>query len=571
MQPDFQTAADDEYHAAELLRFHDREFLRNAYFALLKRAPDASGFEVYLERLRAGELNKIDVLGKLRYSPEGERREVRIKGLRFPFLLRRAGRLPAVGYLLRWLTTLARLPSLVQSHTQFSHYATAQFELIAEHVNDLAAHHTAERERIATHLTERLAHLSEAHQQLRHDLIAHVAEQRARLAEIDEQVAHQAMQMARSEARLDHSEARLDHSEARLDHSEVRLDQSEARLGKSEVRLDNQESLAAYHNARFEQYGKLLEDVQAQLETLWQDVEQMRTQTIAPAAALRDELHALKQMTQQTLVELTLQEQDFKRASQAAARQEAERGIQDVERGIPAANSSQHATAPPAPVRFFTDAMYAAFEDRFRGSGDEIKERLSVYLPLVREAPAGGVLDLGSGRGEWLELLRAEGRSAQGVDSNRVFIADCRARGLDVIEGDALAHLRSLEANSLAAVTGLHLVEHLPLDVLIELLNETLRVLMPGGLALFETPDPENVLVGSHFFYVDPTHRNPLPSLTMKFFLESRGFDRVQVMRLHPYESAVLPRMNERDHTTARFNELFYAAMDYGIGGWKPE
>ena len=63
------------------------------------------------------------------------------------------------------------------------------------------------------------------------------------------------------------------------------------------------------------------------------------------------------------------------------------------------------------------------------------------------------------------------------------------------------------------------------------------RVLRPGGLAIFETPNPENVLVGSNFFYLDPTHHHPLPSELMQFLFESRGFDRVEVLNLHQWDA----------------------------------
>lgn len=514
MQPEFQPAADDAYHVNDLLRFHDREFVRNAYHAVLKRVPEASGFTDYLERLRQGRVNKVDVLGSLRYSPEGSQRGVRIEGLRLPFLLRRAGRLPVIGYFVRWAVAVMRLPILVHNHSQLSSYATAQFEHAAEHINNLALHFTAEMNRYGHHTAQQLNQLFEAQRRLQADFTVALT-------------AH----------------------EARFARQDMRFDEQDVRLGE-------QEEQTAIHNARLERYGKQFEDVLGQLEILRQSVERIQTDAAA-IAAQQDELQNLKQTLQRTLMEFNLQP--------ARATQDA----RERSRGRPAASSPETESTHTS-ARYFTDAMYAAFEDRFRGTPDDIKERLSVYLPLVRQVPAGDLLDLGSGRGEWLELLRAEGRRARGVDTNRVFVADCHARGLNVVEGDALSYLRSLEADSLAMVSGLHIVEHLPLDALTELLTETARVLLPGGLALFETPNPENVLVGSLFFYIDPTHRNPLPSLTLRFLLESRGFDRVEVLNLHPYESARLSPVNEKDHITVRFNELFYGAMDYGISGWKP-
>lgn len=112
------------------------------------------------------------------------------------------------------------------------------------------------------------------------------------------------------------------------------------------------------------------------------------------------------------------------------------------------------------------DGFYAAFEDRFRGSREEITEKLKVYLPIIAEAQVGSqdspILDVGCGRGEWLELLRESRYTARGIDINTVMIEQCLARELEVIESDIIAHLQSLPDASLGAVTGFHIIEHLP-------------------------------------------------------------------------------------------------------------
>jgi SAM-dependent methyltransferase len=218
------------------------------------------------------------------------------------------------------------------------------------------------------------------------------------------------------------------------------------------------------------------------------------------------------------------------------------------------------------------DALYVSFEDQFRGTREDIKKRLQVYLSFLQEAKLGSetrpILDVGCGRGEWLELLQEAGLCGQGVDRNRVSVEQCQRRGLRVVESDVLAYLRSVPDASLGAVTGFHIIEHLPLEVLIKLLDETVRVLTSGGLALFETPNPRNVLVGSHNFYLDPTHRNPLPSSVMQFMAEARGLCRVQIIELHPYPEA--SRVQEAGLDVAqRFNEYFYGPQDYAVVGWK--
>jgi SAM-dependent methyltransferase len=214
------------------------------------------------------------------------------------------------------------------------------------------------------------------------------------------------------------------------------------------------------------------------------------------------------------------------------------------------------------------DSLYASFEDRFRGEREEVRRRLEVYLPILKSLPVKDhVLDIGSGRGEWLDLLKSEGIKGKGVDHNRVFIDQCKKDGLDVVENDALVYLRGLPDNSLNVVTSFHLVEHLPFEQLINLLDEMIRILKPEGMVILETPNPENFMVGSYSFYADPTHRNPIPSQTLEFLLESRGFCNINVMKLRPWDAA---KINGDSEIISRFNEYFYSAPDYGITARKP-
>ena len=216
------------------------------------------------------------------------------------------------------------------------------------------------------------------------------------------------------------------------------------------------------------------------------------------------------------------------------------------------------------------DAMYVSFEDRFRGTRAEIKERFRIYLPYLRERAIGTeqmpVVDIGCGRGEWLELLRENELKARGVDLNHLLLTQCKEMGLDVVEDDAMRYLRNLSDSSMGAVTGFHIIEHLPVDILVKVLDETARVLKPGGIAIFETPNPGNVLVGSHNFYLDFTHRNPLPSQTVQFLLEARGLCDVQVLDLHPYPKS-LQLKDDGTEVTKRFNDYFYGAQDYAVIG----
>ena len=215
------------------------------------------------------------------------------------------------------------------------------------------------------------------------------------------------------------------------------------------------------------------------------------------------------------------------------------------------------------------DAMYVAFEDQFRGTREDIKERLKVYLPYIKQAKAGTqrapILDVGCGRGEWLELLQENGKVARGIDVNRIMVKECVERELDVVEANVVEYLRQQKQGSLGAVTGFHIIEHLGLKKLVALFDEALRVLRPGGIVIFETPNPENLLVGSCYFYTDPTHKVPLVPQSLSYIFEQRGFSKTEILKLHKRAE---PKYTENDH----INELIWRSnmeQDYAIIGYK--
>ena len=181
--------------------------------------------------------------------------------------------------------------------------------------------------------------------------------------------------------------------------------------------------------------------------------------------------------------------------------------------------------------------FYYAFEERHRGSRELIKSRLSVYLPFlvpfrkIYEKPLA-VIDLGCGRGEWLELMTENGFEPKGVDINDRMIEICRQKGFYVEKQDAVKALENLPSDSHVVVSAFHLVEHLPFNNVYKLVKEALRVLKPGGILILETPNPENLVVASANFYLDPSHRRPIPPLLLSFLVEHCGFFRHKILRL---------------------------------------
>lgn len=231
------------------------------------------------------------------------------------------------------------------------------------------------------------------------------------------------------------------------------------------------------------------------------------------------------------------------------------------------------ASVPPAasPPEGFAD-FYLGLEDTHRGDPAAIRARLDPYLAEVQQAGAGSkdapVLDLGCGRGEWLQRLGELGLTALGVDSNPAMIADAQARGLHIIEGDLLAVLESSAPASLGAVTAFQVVEHLDTPSLYRLFRAAVAALRPGGVLILETPNPENLQVGAFSFWFDPTHVRPLPpSLLMQFAVQF-GLEDKRILRSSPWPES--QRLPEDSPAAARLNKMLFCEQDYALIARKP-
>ncbi|AVO48655.1 hypothetical protein C6568_04780 [Melaminivora suipulveris] len=220
------------------------------------------------------------------------------------------------------------------------------------------------------------------------------------------------------------------------------------------------------------------------------------------------------------------------------------------------------------------DAFLAALEAAFRGPEQALREQLAQdYLPRMQalrdELGDGPCLDLGCGRGVWLQVLRAAGfADVRGVDLNAAAVAEARAGGLQAAHGDALAWLRGQADGSVLAVTAFHLMEHLPFALRLALVGECARVLRPGGLLILETPNPENIWVATHTFHHDPTHSQPLTPDSLAFLATYCGLAVEAVPRLHPYPAeAGLPGDTP---VVRRLNHMTCGGQDFAVLARKP-
>jgi 2-polyprenyl-3-methyl-5-hydroxy-6-metoxy-1,4-benzoquinol methylase len=207
----------------------------------------------------------------------------------------------------------------------------------------------------------------------------------------------------------------------------------------------------------------------------------------------------------------------------------------------------------------FSNINWLKFAERFRGSEASVKERQRMYAARFRGAR--NILDIGCGRGEMLEVFRESDIQARGIDLNDDSIAICLNKGLAAEKADLFAYLASLEDSSLGGVVCCQVVEHLPAERLPELIRLAQSKLRVGSMLAIETPNPECLAIFATYFYLDPTHRHPLPPALLSFYMEEAGFGRIEVERLYPAIDS-MPSLRELPES---FRKDFFGSLDYAI------
>lgn len=222
------------------------------------------------------------------------------------------------------------------------------------------------------------------------------------------------------------------------------------------------------------------------------------------------------------------------------------------------------------------DISYKKYEDEMRGSREEIIERLKIYNAVFERVKASNgekinTLDLGCGRGEWLELAQnTYNVHALGIDADESMLTDCIENGLSAVNADLVEYIKNAASNSVDIITMFQVAEHLPVSILVEVLNECYRVLKKGGAMIVETPDPENMIIGTCNFYFDPTHITKLPPALLKILVESTGLQEAEVVRMHEYGAINLENEKSMENSAVRQLSVFFNNYaDYAVIAYK--
>lgn len=537
-----------EYTLGELLAYSDLSFVSTVFQVVLRRKPSDGELTRYLERLRNEGISKIEIVGEIRWSREGVARGVHIDGLLVPYTLRKWERRPFVGPLLRWFHAFVKLGQGEHRRALEAARQESEIQILGETLNRVSS----ALGQWQNDLEGRLAELANSEATSRLD---------ASVREVVAQQASLSTTIGAMRSRLEDIDGLLGKLDASEDVERLKNNleslQAKMELVHSEFRLVHEQAVLKFKHAEAK-YGAAVELLNQRNSALLQT--QQRVEHIARALAdmsMRQPLDAISKESKSQGPYLIETEMDKEQQLTALDRS---MNVEHVSKAVD------------------LDPFYVAFEDHFRGGRELVRQRAEPYLAQVREAGAGTreapVLDVGCGRGEWLELLREHGLHARGIDLNRIFIEICRGHGLDVTEGDAINVLSSMPDNSVGAITSMHLVEHLPFEQLIIMLDEAYRVLFPGGLLLLETPNPENLSVGAHTFYLDPTHRNPIPPAALQWMVQARGFQNAVVERLTvARELNTPPPLAEDIPGASSINSLlaqFNIAPDYAVIAKKP-
>lgn len=509
-------SSNDEITYSYLVSLHDHVFVNQAFLAILNRPADSSGMDHYLGLLRSGKIDKTGILVRLWLSRESRLNKAQRK-VQLPlsiFIIELLNLTPILGLFFGWFRALIGLRGMQRQ------------------INENLAHSIAMNVHLQGYLREVATQVESSHNSL---LACHL-----------EKVHNQMESREYFEGRVTSLQSEI------------------YKVGRLQSKLLD---LKAEVDAQRENTSSSVKQIKKDLDTTVNSFEnkfsQLQSETLEQLTDHND-----KYLKQLAVIKSGYKEVDSKleanEVSLGDIAQNFGSELKEQKNALNALISELNDNKVPCVPHHF----YEAFESEFRGSREDIIHRLQHYLPEILDLEPlrnYGALDLACGRGEWIQLLNAQGFKARGIDINQATNDACLELGLDVETADILEYLRRQPEESVGLVSAFHIVEHLPFELLFQVLKEIHRVLAPKGVVILETPNPENLMVGANTFYIDPTHLNPLPSPLLEFLTNFHGFESRSVpLNPHPtggrfkgFEGAPL------------LDNLLFGSQDYAVIGSK--
>lgn len=209
---------------------------------------------------------------------------------------------------------------------------------------------------------------------------------------------------------------------------------------------------------------------------------------------------------------------------------------------------------------------YFRFEERFRGSDEEIKNRQKRYLTYFEGKK--NVLDFGCGRGEFLELLKENNISAKGVDMEHRNIECCKKRGVEADLADGFDYLEAVPDNSLDGFFSAQVIEHLTEQQLVRLVRLAYRKLKKGSAMILETLNPQCLKIFAESLYLDPSHQKPVHPLTVEFIAQTEGFSKTEILYMTPTEGMTVTFPDNSDGAKMA-SDLLFGDREYALAAIK--
>ncbi len=274
---------------------------------------------------------------------------------------------------------------------------------------------------------------------------------------------------------------------------------------------------------------------------------------------LGTELKEVQELIQTVVVELSNMKAEFTSMHQVPERSIQRQEMKEISSIVSEVQSNDYLSID-----------YFDFENRFRGSRKDIKNSQRIYVPYFENR--NNVVDLGCGRGEFVELMMEHGVGVRGIDLYAPFVEYCKMLHLPVEQQDMIQFLRQQDS-----VDGIFLgqvVEHITIEQIIELCMLAYEKLQPGCYLIMETQNPRSLAIYTNAFWIDPSHKKPVHPLTLQYIAEKQGFSDVQILYT---ESSRLPdeiprlsdkeegREHEFDVAMQQVSNLLYGSQDYAL------
>lgn len=355
-----------------------------------------------------------------------------------------------------------------------------------------------------------------------------------------------------------------------------------ARLHDQHIQIQTQQTQLQDHatqvrdlNTRNEGLTKHVLGLQEGIDFIFEHLRELQHKT----GTMHDQIQVMQESTQREIQKVTQEQQELThqqaldRRATAFVRSELERLMLLLSRG--------HELGPEERGKIeawgetLQDLDYYRFEERYRPESD-VKAYQQRYIPFFEGR--SNVLDLGCGKGEFLEVLRTAGIEAYGVDLNESMVQMCQEKGVLAYQADALAHLAGLPDNSLGGLFAAHLIEHLPPSAVVELTQLAMAKIEPGAYLIMETPNPLSVWALTHYFYMDMSHVKPVHPKAISFILEMQGYRDIEVQYLSPIPQHVQLELFPENTRTSwreivgllnqnmeRLNDFLYGFADYAV------